>query len=86
MKRLFARDIFKLCLVVLLAGVGLSAQAQSNTALKIIVPFTPGTGMDTIARTVQPMLSEHMGQPVVCLLYTSPSPRDGLLSRMPSSA
>ena len=29
----------------------------------------------------------HWG-PVVgtCLLYTSPSPRDGLLSRMPSSA
>ena len=25
-------------------------------------------------------------QPVGCLLYTSPSPRDGLLSRMPSSA
>ena len=25
-------------------------------------------------------------QPQVCLLYTSPSPRDGLLSRMPSSA
>ena len=24
--------------------------------------------------------------PVTCLLYTSPSPRDGLLSRMPSSA
>ena len=23
---------------------------------------------------------------VVCLLYTSPSPRDGSLSRMPSSA
>ena len=27
-----------------------------------------------------------VNQPVVCLLYTSPSPRDGLLSRMPSSA
>ena len=26
------------------------------------------------------------GLPKVCLLYTSPSPRDGLLSRMPSSA
>ena len=26
------------------------------------------------------------GQPGNCLLYTSPSPRDGLLSRMPSSA
>ena len=25
-------------------------------------------------------------QIVACLLYTSPSPRDGLLSRMPSSA
>ena len=25
-------------------------------------------------------------QSFVCLLYTSPSPRDGLLSRMPSSA
>ena len=24
--------------------------------------------------------------PLTCLLYTSPSPRDGLLSRMPSSA
>ena len=24
--------------------------------------------------------------PNICLLYTSPSPRDGLLSRMPSSA
>ena len=26
------------------------------------------------------------GKPQICLLYTSPSPRDGLLSRMPSSA
>ena len=26
------------------------------------------------------------GKTVPCLLYTSPSPRDGLLSRMPSSA
>ena len=25
-------------------------------------------------------------QAEICLLYTSPSPRDGLLSRMPSSA
>ena len=29
---------------------------------------------------------EHMAQRWDCLLYTSPSPRDGLLSRMPSSA
>ena len=28
----------------------------------------------------------EVGHPPGCLLYTSPSPRDGLLSRMPSSA
>ena len=32
--------------------------------------------------TVDGALAKHIG----CLLYTSPSPRDGLLSRMPSSA
>ena len=33
--------------------------------------------------------TEDASQPLeieICLLYTSPSPRDGLLSRMPSSA
>jgi tripartite-type tricarboxylate transporter receptor subunit TctC len=40
--------------------------AQStSTPIKIVVPFTPGTGMDTIARTVQPRLSEKLGVPVV---------------------
>ena len=28
----------------------------------------------------------YLSHCIVCLLYTSPSPRDGLLSRMPSSA
>ena len=28
----------------------------------------------------------HLVPEITCLLYTSPSPRDGLLSRMPSSA
>ena len=28
----------------------------------------------------------YIGGHTSCLLYTSPSPRDGLLSRMPSSA
>ena len=34
------------------------------------------------SRMILPLLDESYG----CLLYTSPSPRDGLLSRMPSSA
>ena len=29
---------------------------------------------------------EEAAKKATCLLYTSPSPRDGLLSRMPSSA
>ena len=31
-------------------------------------------------------VSGKTAEPKICLLYTSPSPRDGLLSRMPSSA
>ena len=33
-----------------------------------------------------PVARLAVGQYECCLLYTSPSPRDGLLSRMPSSA
>ena len=39
---------------------------------------------DTAAITVG--TGSNLQDNVVCLLYTSPSPRDGLLSRMPSSA
>jgi tripartite-type tricarboxylate transporter receptor subunit TctC len=59
---------FKQRLTTLLLGLSMTAMswAQSNsTPIKIVVPFTPGTGMDTIARTVQPRLSEKLGVPVV---------------------
>ena len=36
--------------------------------------------------TVDPPMILRPGKITLCLLYTSPSPRDGLLSRMPSSA
>ena len=46
---------------------------------------TPGINMEIL-----PQLAESWNATSadtwVCLLYTSPSPRDGLLSRMPSSA
>jgi tripartite-type tricarboxylate transporter receptor subunit TctC len=49
-----------------LLSLGASAQGTyPNQAIKIVVPFTPGTGMDTIARVVGPRLSERLGQPVV---------------------
>ena len=37
-------------------------------------------------KEAQPTDSALLGHLLLCLLYTSPSPRDGLLSRMPSSA
>ena len=39
----------------------------------------------TYKRPVTEVLAERLPR-TACLLYTSPSPRDGLLSRMPSSA
>ena len=41
------------------------AQPYPSQPIKFIVPFTPGTGMDIIARHVGPKLTERLGQPVV---------------------
>ncbi len=57
-RRLFAG------LALLIAAGGLQAQTWPSQPIKIIVPFTAGTGMDTIARAVGPRLSERLGQPV----------------------
>ena len=65
--------------ITLAIGVGLSAMTLAVQAQEKVLRIAM-TAAD-IPRT--------LGQPdqgSVCLLYTSPSPRDGLLSRMPSSA
>jgi tripartite-type tricarboxylate transporter receptor subunit TctC len=49
----------------LICSLALQAQTWPAQPIRIIVPFTPGTGMDTIARVVSPRLSERLGQPVV---------------------
>jgi tripartite-type tricarboxylate transporter receptor subunit TctC len=54
----------------LLAGLtSLTAGAQSTASagqpLKLIVPFTPGTGIDIIARTLGPKLALSLNRPVV---------------------
>ena len=46
-------------------------------------PFSITSGSTTITVTE---LNHGRSSNDTCLLYTSPSPRDGLLSRMPSSA
>ena len=65
------RGQLSLALTGALLCVSLAAQTQAQAqtwptqTIKILVPFTPGTGMDTIARTVAPRLGERLGQPVV---------------------
>ena len=41
------------------------AQEWPTRPIRFIVPFTPGTGQDIIARTIGPKLTERLGQPVV---------------------
>jgi tripartite-type tricarboxylate transporter receptor subunit TctC len=51
-----------LCLT---ASAQTTVHAWPTQPIKLIVPFTPGTGMDTIARIVAPRLSERLGQAVI---------------------
>ena len=54
--------------VTALAAFGAAAQgpsAASQAPLRLIVPFTPGTGIDLIARTIGPRLGERLGRSVV---------------------
>src|SRR5680860_1644310 len=47
------------------------ANAEGGTKIIVLIPISKIEQIETLE---------------ACLLYTSPSPRDGLLSRMPSSA
>ena len=72
-----------------LRKLGIAADLDPQAAEKMI--NTVGFGFLDINRFfptwVDFMDIRHLfGLRTVCLLYTSPSPRDGLLSRMPSSA
>ena len=59
---------------------------ESN--VDVIINLTTGMGGDLfLGPDEEPMnFSDNTDCVGICLLYTSPSPRDGLLSRMPSSA
>jgi tripartite-type tricarboxylate transporter receptor subunit TctC len=44
----------------------LQAQDWAGTGpIRLIVPFTPGTGIDLVARQIGPKLAERLGRPVV---------------------
>ena len=52
-------------LLLALSSVVAHGQTWPAQPIRIVVPFTPGTGMDTIARAVSPKLGERLGQSVV---------------------
>ena len=60
----FAIGIALAAILALLSELAI-AQSYPTRPVRVIVPFTPGTGMDIIARNVAPKLSERVGQPVV---------------------
>ena len=64
-----------------------------NGKLPLLAPMSAIAGRMSIQAGAHSLENNQKGRglllggaPGVCLLYTSPSPRDGLLSRMPSSA
>ena len=64
-------------------------QIEFNTFSRILVIVLCTMLVASSIDTLQSAISSTMALDLVkrgCLLYTSPSPRDGLLSRMPSSA
>ena len=67
-----------------LRELGLTSDEKSWEESKKIVKKQWIATLAAMPPHVQPYKS--MGDTKTCLLYTSPSPRDGLLSRMPSSA
>jgi tripartite-type tricarboxylate transporter receptor subunit TctC len=62
-----ARLLAGVVALVLAASAGGTAHAEglSTRPITIIVPFTPGTGIDILARTVGEQLKQLWGQPVV---------------------
>ena len=51
--------------LMLLSAQTAGAQTFPSQPVRLIVPFTAGTGMDTIARAVAPKLAQQLGQGVV---------------------
>jgi tripartite-type tricarboxylate transporter receptor subunit TctC len=65
-RRLSAADFAFLWVAVLMAPAAhAQAPAYPVKPIRVIVPFTPGTGIDILARTVGPRLAERLGNAVV---------------------
>ena len=64
---------------------GISA-AEKIISIAPVLMLTAFSQKELVDRARDAGVMAYVVKPFTCLLYTSPSPRDGLLSRMPSSA
>ena len=64
-------------------GYPSDATDEEKVVLALTFAAVPDTGVFDTDMLYRLLVNPHARS---CLLYTSPSPRDGLLSRMPSSA
>jgi tripartite-type tricarboxylate transporter receptor subunit TctC len=63
-RRLFVRILAAAALAA--GGAGFAhAQTWPTKPIRIIVPFTPGSGTDIVARAMSDRLSQNLGQPVL---------------------
>jgi tripartite-type tricarboxylate transporter receptor subunit TctC len=67
-----SQALLRSLLVIIAAAVSAAAAAQAPSAdgfpskpIRIVVPFTPGSATDIIARFVTPKMAERWGRPVV---------------------
>jgi len=63
MKKTFLRSA--LCAAMLFVSSVVSAQICSQKQVKVLVPLSPGSGTDVIARTIFEQVSQQIGQNVV---------------------
>ena len=85
------RNVLAIVVVLVMGGlIYISNQdtplVEEYTPLPSVVGFDEPTIEDLPTLTEAVIVPESESLASNCLLYTSPSPRDGLLSRMPSSA
>ena len=82
---------YKVVITGATGGIGreIVKRLDKKSELIILVGLTKNS-LDDLKKELQTkrvfIIEGDISEPHVCLLYTSPSPRDGLLSRMPSSA
>ena len=78
-------SLYKDYILVLLFIKYISDKFAKNPFGAIKVP-EGASFKDMVALKGKSDIGDQIMKKIICLLYTSPSPRDGLLSRMPSSA